>query len=89
MMCVCGNLISPYTLFHVTLIQVFTICDPEGKGYITRDTLSKFCNRRNSVLDSIMSTLDHDKDGKISFDEFREGFEVRRLKQAHDTVEPL
>ena len=25
-----------------------------------------------------MSTLDHDKDGRISFDEFKEGFEVRR-----------
>ena len=24
-----------------------------------------------------MSTLDHDKDGRISYDEFREGFEVR------------
>ena len=23
-----------------------------------------------------MSTLDHDKDGRISYDEFREGFEV-------------
>ena len=59
-----------------SLDQVFALCDPEGRGYITRDTLSRFCDRRNSVLDSIMSTLDHDKDGKISYDEFREGFEV-------------
>ncbi|CAI8006707.1 Ras and EF-hand domain-containing protein [Geodia barretti] len=55
--------------------QVFALCDPEGRGYLTRDTLSRFCDRRNSVLDSIMSTLDHDKDGRISYEEFREGFE--------------
>ena len=55
---------------------MFALCDPEDKGFITRDTLSRFCERRNSVLDSIMSTLDHDKDGRISYDEFREGFEV-------------
>lgn len=61
---------------RLPLHQVFALCDPEGRGYITRETLSKFCDRRNSVLDSIMSTLDHDKDGKISYDEFREGFEV-------------
>ena len=58
------------------MCQVFSLCDPEGKGFITRETLATMCNRRNSVLDSIMSTLDHDKDGRISYDEFQEGFQV-------------
>ena len=58
------------------MCQVFSLCDPEGKGFITRETLATMCDRRNSVLDSIMSTLDHDKDGRISYDEFQEGFQV-------------
>ena len=34
-----------------------------------------------------MSTLDHDKDGKISFDEFKEGFEVTTLLLSESMTE--
>lgn len=58
-------------------LQVFHLCDVEGKGYITREEIARFCDRRNSVLDSVMASLDVDNDGTISFEEFQAGFQVQ------------
>ena len=55
---------------------MFHLCDPEGKGYITRQEIARFCDRRNSALDQVMTSLDADHDGQISFEEFQSGFKV-------------
>ena len=58
-------------------IQVFELCDTENKGYITRKEISQFCGRRNSALDTVMTSLDADNDGRITFGEFHTSFKVK------------
>ena len=58
---------------------MFRICDRDGNGFISRDEVARFCSESGSdpLLDSIMSKLDTNHDGKITFDEFQAGFKVR------------
>ena len=61
---------------------MFDLCDRDGNGFISRQELSHICQQvsneevATNVLDSVMATLDGDHDGNISFEEFKEGFQV-------------
>ena len=68
------------------MFQVFNQCDQDGSGYITRDELASLCNSYQHQqdeanlspgrLDALMASLDADRDGYISFEEFKAGFQV-------------
>lgn len=65
---------------------MFSQCDRDGSGYITRDELAELCRSHGEHhdgggfspgrLDALMESLDVDKDGHISFEEFKAGFQV-------------
>ena len=66
---------------------MFDLCDRDASGFITKAELANICQQvsdeevASSVLDNVMSCLDGNNDGRISFDEFKEGFQVRRIKR--------
>lgn len=61
---------------------MFDLCDRDANGFITKNELANICQQvsneevASSVLDNVMSCLDRNSDGRISFDEFKAGFEV-------------
>ena len=65
---------------------MFSQCDRDGSGYITRDELAALCRSHEQQdeaqgfspgrLDALMASLDVDNDGHISFEEFKAGFQV-------------
>lgn len=66
-------------------MQVFNLCDRDGSGYITRNELAALCKGHDLLeegnlspggLDVLMSSLDVNNDGHISFEEFKAGFQV-------------
>ena len=68
---------------------MFDLCDHDGNGFITKEELSHICHQvsdeevASSVLDNVMTCLDSDHDGHISFEEFKAGFEVSPCMKAH------
>ena len=64
-------------------MQVFDLCDRDANGFISKDELSVICQQvsdeevASSLLDNVMTCLDSDHDGHISFEEFKAGFQVR------------
>lgn len=57
--------------------ELFFLCDPEGKGYITKSDLGRVAEDLNlnfEQLDFIFDKLDIDKNGRLTLDEFVEGF---------------
>lgn len=57
--------------------ELFFLCDPEGKGYITKADLERVAEDLNlnfEQLDFIFDKLDIDKNGQLTMDEFVEGF---------------
>ena len=58
------------------------MCDRDANGFISKDELAHICKQvsdeevASSVLDNVMSCLDKDHDGLISFEEFKAGFQV-------------
>ncbi|KAJ7370584.1 Calcium release activated channel regulator [Desmophyllum pertusum] len=55
----------------------FYLCDPEGKGYITKVDLGRVAEDLSlnfEQLDFIFDKLDIDKNGRLTLDEFAEGF---------------
>ena len=57
--------------------ELFFLCDPEGKGYITKADLERVSGDLNlnyEQLDFIFDKLDIDKNGRLILDEFVEGF---------------
>lgn len=61
---------------------MFDLCDRDANGFITKDELSGICQQStdedvaSSVLDNVMLCLDSNHDGRISFEEFKAGFQV-------------
>lgn len=57
--------------------ELFFLCDPEGKGYITKADLGRVAEDLNlnfEQLDFIFDKLDIDQNGRLTLDEFVEGF---------------
>ena len=60
-----------------TLWDLFNACDTDGSGYIGRDEVRDICSKfsiETEDADAIFENLDRDRDGQISFDDFKEGF---------------
>ncbi|XP_040579463.1 ras and EF-hand domain-containing protein homolog isoform X2 [Lepeophtheirus salmonis] len=56
---------------------LFNQCDKNGSGYISRSEFQAVCNDfeiRDVDADTIFTDLDHDGDGRISFQDFSYGF---------------
>ncbi|XP_054157334.1 ras and EF-hand domain-containing protein homolog [Oppia nitens] len=65
-------------LMDQNLRQVFNYWDTDRSGYLCRDELRELCARFNikpDDSDGIFDDLDRDSDGRISFDDFRTGFD--------------
>ncbi|CAG2119380.1 unnamed protein product [Medioppia subpectinata] len=65
-------------LMDDNLRQVFTYWDTDRSGYLCRDEMRELCARFHILAedsDAIFTDLDSDKDGRISFDDFRTGFD--------------
>lgn len=61
----------------VQLEQLFKACDTRGTGFLDQEELRKLCSRfsiSSQDADAIFQDLDHDRDGKIDFDDFKKGF---------------
>lgn len=57
--------------------ELFYLCDPDKKGYITKSDLERVATDLNlnfSQLDLIFDKLDQDANGQLTIDEFAEGF---------------
>ena len=57
--------------------ELFYLCDPQNKGFITKDDLQRVAGDLNlnfEQLDVIFDKLDIDKNGRLTLDEFAEGF---------------
>ena len=57
--------------------ELFYLCDPEGKGYITKADLQRVANDLSlnfEQLDVIFDNLDIDGNGQLTLDEFSKGF---------------
>ena len=62
---------------HQTLEQLFEKCDTNGNGYIDREEFCQLCagfQIGNEDADAFFDDLDHDGDGRVSFEDFRFGF---------------
>lgn len=60
------------------LRQLFIACDTDGSGFIGNDEVRDICAKFGIAAvdaDSIFEDLDRDGDGKISFEDFQEGFD--------------
>jgi hypothetical protein len=59
--------------------QLFAACDLDGSGFIEREELRAICNElTGDELSDVFRQLDSDGDGKISIQEFAEGFQAMR-----------
>lgn len=57
------------------ILETFKACDTEGNGYIYEKHLSLICPNLNSnEIHQVFLQLDRDGDGKISIEEFQQGF---------------
>ncbi|XP_064476659.1 ras and EF-hand domain-containing protein homolog isoform X2 [Ornithodoros turicata] len=59
------------------LEQLFKACDTSGTGFLDQEELRKLCSRfsiTSQDADAIFEDLDHDRDGKIDFNDFKQGF---------------
>ena len=60
------------------LKQLFNLWDTDRSGYLSRDEMRELCARfsiSSEECDAIFDDLDRDRDGRISFDDFRVGFD--------------
>ena len=62
---------------HLRLEQLFKRCNTTGTGFIDTDEFRNLCSGfeiGSEDADVIFADLDHDGDGRISFDDFSFGF---------------
>src|ERR1700733_11973136 len=60
------------------LLQLFQSCDTDGSGFIGIEEVKEICLRigaSDSDATEIFLKLDRDGDGKVSFEDFRAGFD--------------
>jgi len=59
------------------ILQLFAACDLNGSGFLEAEELRAICNELTSEeLADVFRQLDNDQDGKISLQEFADGFQV-------------
>jgi len=59
------------------IFQLFAACDLNGSGFLEAEELRTICNELTSEeLADVFRQLDNDGDGKISLQEFADGFQV-------------
>ena len=65
-------------LIDENLRQLFNFWDTDRSGFLSRDEMRELCARFSisaDEADAIFGDLDRDSDGRISFDDFRTGFD--------------
>ncbi|CAH1794886.1 unnamed protein product [Owenia fusiformis] len=76
------------------LRTVFNVCDVEKKGFISVDHFVNLASEHfgdsegNQEIKSIVTLLDQDKSGRISFEEFCSGIKHLAEKREHSTLSP-
>ena len=71
------NYIYTVTMSQLKLEQLFHKCDRKGSGFIDLDEFRDLCSGfgiSTEDADMIFADLDHDGDGRISFEDFSFGF---------------
>ena len=59
--------------------KLFSVCDEEGKGYVTREELFRLTKEIALTQEEVNNAfyyLDKDKNGSLSLEEFMTGFEI-------------
>jgi len=71
------------------IAEAFDRLDTDSSGYISPDNLRQLIGGQYSEeeIETIVEHVDHNKDGKISFEEFKTIFNVETKKQAFDMLE--
>ena len=66
---------SDPTLSEASIRSLFDNCDRDGRGFITSEDFQLYCGVSPELAEQVLSQLDVDEDGVLSFDEFFHGFQ--------------
>ena len=69
-------------LSETSIRILFDNCDRDGRGFVTSEDFQLHCGVSPELAEQVLSQLDVDEDGMISFDEFFHGFQsiAKRLQ---------
>ena len=80
---------SSRSMLEARSVELFSLCDLEGKGFINKKDMQRVCNAElgmsPDVLEEVFETLDADQNGFLTLDEFTYGF--ANLFQTNDGVD--
>lgn len=73
-------------LNETSIRSLFDNCDRGGRGFVTAEDFQLHCGLSPELAEQVLSQLDVDEDGMISFDDFFHGFQsmAKRLQDKEE-----